>query len=144
MPSSTDAVSRAIDTASSSARGIVPFRRWKWSVRAEPVWRATSAPDVARGLPRLGADRGERVRILLLRHERARAAVRVGELDEPELLARVDLEVLAELALVSRGDREGREKLDVDIGLPRGILRVLDDAIAAEQLGEPRTVERPT
>ena len=113
-------------------------------MRAEPVWRATSAPDVARGLPRLGADRGERVRILLLRHERARAAVRVGELDEPELLARVDLEVLAELALVSRGDREGREKLDVDIGLPRGILRVLDDAIAAEQLGEPRTVERPT
>ena len=44
MPSSTDAVSRAIATASSSARGTVPFSRWKWSVRAEPVCSATSAP----------------------------------------------------------------------------------------------------
>ena len=47
----------------------------------------------------------------------------VGELDEPELLARVNLEVLAELALVSGGDREGREQLDVDVGLPCGVLR---------------------
>jgi len=110
-------------------------------VRAEPVWRATSAPDVARGLPRLGADRGERVRVLLLRHERARAAVRVGELDEPELLARVDLEVLAELALVRRGDREGRKELEVHVGLPRGVLRVLDDSVAAQQLSESRAIE---
>ena len=113
-------------------------------MRAEPVWRATSAPDVARGLPRLGADRGERVRVLLLRHERARAAVRVGELDEPELLARVDLEVLAELRLVRRGDRERRQQLQVHVRLPGGVLRVLDQRLTAEQLGEPRTVERPT
>jgi hypothetical protein len=64
--------------------------------------------------------------------------VRVGELDEAELLARVDLEVLAELALVRRGDRERREELDVDVGLPGGVLRVLDEAVAAEELGEAR------
>src|SRR6185503_1960120 len=50
------------------------------------------ARDVPCGLPRLRADRGERVGILLLRHQRARAAVGVGELDEAELLAGVDLE----------------------------------------------------
>ena len=95
--------------------------------RRARVQRDERGGDVAGGLPGLRADRGERVRVLLLRHQRARAAVRVGELDEPELLARVDLEVLAELALVGRGDRERREQLDVDVGLPGGVLRVLDE-----------------
>ena len=126
-PSSTDAVSRAIATASSSARGTVPFSRWKWSVRAEPVCSVGErGGKVAGGLAGLRADRRERVRVLLLRHQRAGAAVGVGELDEAELLARVDLEVLAELALVRRRDRERREQLDVDVGLPGGVLRVLD------------------
>ena len=69
--------------------------------------------------------------------------MRVGELEQAELLARVDLEVLAELALVGRGDGQGRQQLDVDVGLPRGVLGVLDEAVAAEQLGEPYPVERP-
>ena len=99
--------------------------------------------QVAGSLAGLGSDRGEGVRVLLLRHQRARPAVRIAELDEPELLARVDLEVLAELALVRGRDREGREQLDVDVGLPRRVLRMLDDPVAAEQLGEPRSVERP-
>ena len=107
------------------------------------VQRRERGGEVARGLAGLRADRGERVRVLLLRHQRARAAVRVGELDEAELLARVDLEVLAELALVGRGDRERREQLEVHVGLPGGVLRVLDERLAAEQLGEPRAVERP-
>ena len=99
--------------------------------------------EVAGGLAGLGADRRERVRVLLLRHQRARTAVRVGELDEAELLARVDLEVLAELRLVGRGDRECCEEIEVDVGLPGGILCVLDERLAAEKLGEPSAVERP-
>ena len=90
------------------------------------VQRRERGSQVAGSLAGLRADRGERVRVLLLRHQRARAAVRVGELDEPELLARVDLEVLAELALVRGRDRERREQLDVDVRLPGRVLRVLD------------------
>src|SRR5207249_7410553 len=99
--------------------------------------------QVADRLAGLRPDGCERVRVLLLRHECAGAAVRVGELDEAELLARVDLEVLAELCLVRRGDRERREQLEVDVGLPGGVLRVLDERLAAQQLSEPVAVERP-
>ena len=70
------------------------------------VQRRERRGQVAGSLARLRTDRGERVRVLLLRHERARAAVGVGELDEPELLARVDLEVLGELALMRGRDRD--------------------------------------
>ena len=113
-------------------------------MRADPVCRAARAlGDVAGRLARLRADRGERVGILLLRHQRARAAVRVRELDQTELLAGVDLEVLRELALVRRGDREGREELEVHVGLPRGVLGVLDDLVAAQQLGESHPIEGP-
>ena len=111
--------------------------------RRAGVQSGERARDVAGGLAGLRADRGERVGVLLLRHQRARAAVRVGELDEAELLAGVDLEVLAELALVRRGDREGREELEVHVGLPRRVLGVLDDLVAAEQLGESGAIERP-
>ena len=103
-------------------------------MRAEPVWSADErCGQVSRGLARLGADRGEGVRVLLLRHQRARAAVRIGELDEPELLTGVDLEVLADLALVRRRDRERREELDIDIRLPGRILRMLDQPLAAKE-----------
>ncbi len=68
----------------------------------------------------------------------------VRELDEPKLLAGIDLEVLAELALMRRGDREARKKLHVHVGLPGRVLCVLDDALAAEELGEARAVDRPT
>ena len=51
-------------------------------MRAEPVCSvAIAAARSAGGLTGLRTDRGEGVRVLLLRHERARAAVRVGELD---------------------------------------------------------------
>src|SRR4051794_3744668 len=109
--------------------------------RRAAVQRDDRTGQVACGLPGLRADRGERIRVLLLRHQRARAAVRVRELDQAELLARVDLEVLAELTLVRRGDRERGEQLDIDVRLPGGVLRVLDDAFAAEQLRETRAVE---
>src|SRR5439155_6953707 len=101
------------------------------------------ARHVAGGLAGLRANRRERVRILLLWHQRARAAVGVRELDQTELLAGVDLEVLAELALMRRGDRERREELEVDVGLPRGVLGVVDEPVAAQQLGESRAIERP-
>jgi hypothetical protein len=58
--------------------------------------------------------------------------VRIAQLHEPELLARVDLEVLAELTLVRGRDRERREELDVDIRLPGRVLGVFDDPVAAE------------
>ena len=126
-------------------------RSWNGAVEQVEVIRARRpgvqsgerARDVAGGLTRLRAYRGERVGILLLRHQRARATVGVRELDQTELLAGVDLEVLAELALVRRGDREGRKELEVHVGLPRGVLGVLDDSVAAEQLGESRAIERP-
>ena len=111
--------------------------------RRPGVQSGERARDVAGGLTRLRAYRGERVGILLLRHQRARATVGVRELDQTELLAGVDLEVLAELALVRRGDREGRKELEVHVGLPRGVLGVLDDSVAAQQLGESRAIERP-
>ena len=100
--------------------------------------------QVARSLARLRADRREGVRVLLLRHESARAAVRIGELHEPELLARVDLEVLADLALMRGSDRERREQLDVDVGLPRRILGVLDQPVAAEQARRARCGRAPS
>ena len=56
--------------------------------------------QVAGSLARLCADRSKGVRVLLLRHEGTRAAVSIGELHQPELLTRVDLEVLADLALM--------------------------------------------
>ena len=99
--------------------------------------------DVARGLARLRADRRQRVRVALLRHQRARARVPVGQLDQPELVARVDLEVLRELREVRGRDRERREQLGVDVPLPGRVLGVRDEALAAEQLGQPRAVERP-
>src|SRR5207253_10804913 len=82
-------------------------RSWNGAVEQVEVIRARRpgvqsgerARDVAGGLTRLRAYRRECVGILLLWHERARAAVGVRELDQTELLAGVDLEVLAELAL---------------------------------------------
>ena len=35
------------------------------------------------------------------------------------------------------------EQLDVDVPLPGRVLGVRDEAVAAEQLGQPRAVERP-
>ncbi len=67
----------------------------------------------------------------------------VGELDQAELVAGVDLEVLRELRQVRGRDRERREQLGVDVPLPGRILRVRDEAVAAEQLGQPRAIERP-
>ena len=80
---------------------------------------------VARRLAGLRADDGQCVGVLLLRHERAGAAVPVGELDQPELLAGVDLEVLPHLAEMRGRDRHRREQLDVDVGLPGGVLGVV-------------------
>ena len=113
-------------------------------MRAEPVCvTVEDGADVARRLARLRADRRERVRVALLRHQGARARMRVGQLDQAELVARVDLEVLGELREVRGGDRERREQLGVHVPLPGGVLRVHHEAVAAEQLGEPRAIERP-
>ena len=111
--------------------------------RRAGVQRRDRRGQVAGGLTGLRTDHGEGVRVLLLRHQRTRAAVSIGELHQPELLTRVDLEVLADLALMRGRDRERREQLDVDIGLTRRILGVLDHAVAAKQVGEERSVERP-
>ena len=108
------------------------------------VQRRDRRGQITGRLAGLRTDRGESVRVLLLGHERARAAVRVGELDQPELLAGVDLEVLGELALMGGRYRERREQLDVHVGLPGGVLRMLDQPVAAEQLGKTGPVERPT
>ena len=69
--------------------------------------------------------------------------MRVGQLDQAEFVARVDLEVLGELREVRCGDREGRQQLGVHVPLPGGVLRVHHEPVAAEQLGEPRAIERP-
>ena len=50
-------------------------------------------------------------------------------------------EVLGELRRVRRGDRERRKEIDVDVGLPGRVLRVLDERLATEELGEPPAVE---
>src|SRR5688500_14160305 len=42
-----------------------------------------------------------------------------------------------------RGNRERREELEVDIGLPRGVLGMLDEPLAAQQLGDSRAIDRP-
>jgi hypothetical protein len=55
----------------------------------------------------------------------------------------VDLEVLPQLRLVRRGDRERRQEVEVHVGLPGGVLRMLDERLATEELGEPAAVERP-
>ena len=99
--------------------------------------------DVAGGLTGLGADRREGVRIALLRHQGAGARVAVGQLDQAELVAGVDLEVLCELREVRGRDRERREQLGVDVPLPGGVLRVLHQTLAPEQLRQPGAVERP-
>jgi hypothetical protein len=103
-------------------------------VRADPVWSRD---------PGLGADHRERVGVALLRHQRAGAAVAVGELDGGELLARQDLEVLPELRPVGGGGGGGGRELDVAVPLPHRVLRVDHQAVAAEELRQPLAADRP-
>ena len=140
MPSSTDAVNRG-------DRDRLVERSWNGAGEQVEVIRARRpgvqsgerARNVAGGLTRLRAYRGERAGFFFCGIS-ARATVGVRELDQTELLAGVDLEVLAELALVRRGDREGRRSSRY-VGLPRGVLGVLDDSVAAQQLGESRAID---
>ena len=44
---------------------------------------------------------------------------------------------------MGRRDRKRREQLDVHVGLPRSVLRMLDQPIAAKQVGKAHPVERP-
>ena len=91
----------------------------------------------------LGADDRERVGVALLRHQGAGAAVAVGQPHGGELLAREDLQVLAELRAVGRRGGDRRRQLDVAVGLPHRVLGVGHDPGAAEQLGQALAVERP-
>ena len=106
-------------------------------MRAEPVWVTVSAaltsPAAWPAWARMAASA---YGIALLRHERARARVPVGQLDQAELAAGVDLEVLRELREVRGRDRERREQLGVDVPLPGRVLGVLHEPVAAEQLGQ--------
>jgi hypothetical protein len=79
---------------------------------------------------------GQRVRVALLRHQHARPAVAVVQVDEVELAAGEDLQVLGELALVGDHARAGREHRDQVVDPPHGVAGVRDDAVEAERPGQ--------
>src|SRR4029450_1218315 len=83
---------------------------------------------------------GQRVRVAVLRHEHAGAGVGTGEVDEVELLAVPDLEVLGELALVGDQADRGGQQVDQPVDLPHGVACVLDHPGEAEQAGDARPV----
>ena len=90
-----------------------------------------------------GAHHGEGVRVALLRHQRARAAVAIGQLRDAELAAGQDLQVLRQLRLMrGRGRRRGHQ-VHIGIPLPHGVLHVRHRAGGAQQVGQARAVQRP-
>ena len=75
----------------------------------------------------------EGVGVALLRHQDAGAGVRAGEIDEVELLAVPDLEVLRQLAQRRSEAGRGGEDVDQAVGLPHRVPGVVDQAVEAQQ-----------
>ena len=80
------------------------------------------------------ADDGERVRVALLWHQRAGAAERVADVDEAELVAGVELEVLGEAARGGGGQRGVEGRLGDVVGAPHRVAGVGDRGVEAEQV----------
>ena len=89
--------------------------------------------DDARGLR---AQQLGRVRVLLLRHDRAAARPGVGEPDEAELLARPEHELGAEAREVRRAGRRGADPVEDEVAVGDGVERVRRDAVEAELGGD--------
>ena len=108
MPSRTDAVRRATATASSSAAARCRSAGGSDPSAPNGVQGDEYAGKVADGLPGLRADPASATGTSSAASARS-PALRVRELEQAELLAGVDLEVLPEVADVSRRSRGSRQ-----------------------------------
>ena len=78
----------------------------------------------------------ERIGILLLRHHAAAGAERVGQLEEPVLVAAEDDQVLGQPAEVHHRQRAGVEERRGEVAIRRRVDAVGDDAREAEVAGQ--------
>ena len=90
---------------------------------------------------RRAADHDQRVRVALLRHQRAGATQRVADLEKAELVTLVDLEVLGEAAGVGGRGCRVPHGLGQAVGGPHGVARVLDRGVEAEPSRESFAVD---
>jgi hypothetical protein len=106
------------------------------SLRADGVFATAACPvEPAEQDARRPPDDGQRVRVALLRHEDARAGVRLGEVDEVELRAGEDLQVLGELVLGEHQAGGAGEHVQERVGLPHRVAGVRDGAVEAQGAG---------
>jgi hypothetical protein len=82
------------------------------------------------------------LRVLLLRHHRAAERGPVVELREPELLARVDDDLLAEAREVHERHRAGVQEVTDEVAVRDGVDRVREGRGEAELARRPDRVER--
>ena len=90
------------------------------------------------------ADDGQRVRVAFLRHEHAGSGVGVRQINEVELAARPDLQVLSQFAEPGQQAGRGGQYVDQAIDLPHRVAGVLDHATEPQRVGDEATVrEQP-
>ena len=92
-------------------------------------------PDGAAGL---AAHQLERIGVLLLRHHAAAGRRLIGELEEAELLARQQDEVLGDATEMHHRERARVDERRREVAIGRGVHAVADDAAEAEARGERR------
>ena len=91
---------------------------------------------------RLAAHELERIRVLLLRHHAAAGAERVGQLEEPVLVAAEDDQVLGQPAEMHHRQRARVQERRGEVAIRRGVDAVGDDAREAEVARERVDVDR--
>ena len=107
------------------------------------VQRHEDSREVARHGAGSGTHHGQGVRIALLGHQGACAAVLVSQRGNAKLLAGQDLKVLRHLALVGGGGGRSGHQLQVWVPLPHGVLHMRHHARRTQEFGKARAVERP-
>ncbi len=93
------------------------------------------------GASGLAAHELERIRILLLRHHAAAGGRRIGQLEEPEFLARHQDEVFGDSRQVHHRQRHRVQEAGREIAIGRRVHAVGDHAAEAEPVGEELRVD---
>ena len=88
--------------------------------------------------PALPAHELERIGVLLLRHHAAAGGRSIGELEEAELLAREQNEVLGDAAEMHHRQRAGVDEARGEVAIRRRVHAVEHDAAEAQTRGQRR------
>ena len=90
----------------------------------------------------LGADQLGRIRVALLRHDRAAGGELVGKLDEAELRRRPDHQFFGEAGQVHGAERCRRQRLEDEVAIGDGVERIGGRPVEAKRLRRHVAVDR--